>query len=339
MFHQCRTPPAASAPASTPAGNPFASVYLSAPAAYPFQSTNLTTSPAAASFNFNQPSTGFGFGAKSHAAKKDNSGGDYIEALKKERDQNLKELNKTFGAKMREREALGATSLGMLEDMNCYLGYYAAIQKPVEDALAAEEAKNTKPVATRVAAAASPPAPAAKLFSFDASASSEKSSSTPRANFSFSVPTNAPVLSPAAPAPSIPPPADDDDGVPSEPRTEVEASSDPDWTIVHEARKVKHYVFLDGKWDPRGAGPLKIEKSNIKSAIRRLVIRDPSTGKVRLNCGIPKSMPVLGKVNKNKYFITITTRRVEDMSAQKFMLRTNKEDYEPMLKTLKELSE
>jgi RanBP1 domain len=268
-------------------------------------------------------------------------GGDSIDALKKQRDERLATMQKLFAEKMRERVALGASG-GLLEDCNCFLGYYKAIEKPVNDALARQTARTQeRPAAqaTPPVAAANPPAPKA-MFSFGATAEKNSTSNptTTGVSFSFSSATPAPGL-PLTPAPASTTSVDtDDDAVPSEPRVEVEHVSDPDWTTVHDVGKVKFYVSADGKWNQRASGPLRVEQSNIKASSRRIVIRDANTGKVHLNCSIVKDMPIISQVAKQKYYIKFVSRQIDDDDDTRYMLQTYPADHEKLVETMKEMA-
>jgi RanBP1 domain len=270
----------------------------------------------------------------------DQSGND-VEALKKQRDGRLSTMKTLFAEKMRERDMIGAYG-GLLEDCNCFLGYYKAIEKPVNDALARQTASTqVQPAAqaTPHVAAANPPAPKA-MFSFSATAEKNLTSNptTTGVSFSFSSGTPAPGL-PPTPAPASAASVDiDDDAVPSEPRVEVEHVSDPDWTTVHDVGKVKFYVFVDGNWSQRASGTLRVDQSNSKASSRRIVIRDANTGKVHLNCSIVKDMPIMAQIVKQKYYIKFVSRQIEDDDDTRYMLQTNHRDHEKLVETLKEMA-
>jgi hypothetical protein len=265
--------------------------------------------------------------------------GDSIEVLKKQRDRRLETMKKLFAAKMRKRDVLGATG-GLLEDCNCFVGYYKVIEKPVNDALARHLTREQELSVAQVAphgVAANPPTKKSSL-TFGVTAEKKPTVNPTTTGVSFSSVTPAPGLPPTPNVTSAASVDVDDDAVPSEPRVEVEHVSDPDWTTVHVVRKVKFYVFGDGKWNQRAPGSLRVKQNNNKPSNRRIVIRDTNTGKVHLNCSIAKQMPIVSHVTKQKYYIIIVSRQAEDEDGTKYMLQTLKGDHEKLVDTLTEMA-
>jgi hypothetical protein len=315
-------------PAATTASksNPFASVNLSAPDSSQFQSVkpfSFGTTPSVsndtkdanrstfAGFSFATPAT------PSTDKPKDKDEGT-VGALRKQRDERRNRLKKAFASKMRQRFASGAFG-GVLEDVNCYLGYHSSMAKPLKEALAMEKITKQESLANRIDHRPVISAPASQAtFSFGAVFTSE-----PRQ---------------AQDSSSLPIVVDDDDAVPSEPTVKVEPISDPDWTTVHHISKVKVFVDNEGKWKSIAGGPLRVEKHNTKAKTHRIVIRDANTGKVLLNCSIPSGGKISPQVAKNKYFITFISRRAEDGDSKMFMLQTHASHHEPLLQMLTDMS-
>lgn len=265
--------------------------------------------------------------------------GDSTDALKKQRDRRHEIMKKVFAAKMRERDVLGATG-GLLEDCNCFLGYYKAIEKPVNDALARETAQKQEASVEQTTPHCVTVPTKKEMFTFDATTEKKPAANltTTGVSFSFSSATPGSGLPPTPSVTSASVDADDD-AIPSEPRVEVEYVSDPDWTTVHDVRKVKFYVFADGKWNPRASGSLRVEKNKSKPSNRRIVIRDVNTGKVHLNCSIAKQMPISAEVsNKHKVYIKFVSRQAEDEDGTSYMLQTLNTDHPKLFETLEEMA-
>lgn len=306
--------------------NPFATVTLSAPNSSQSQSVkpfSFGTTPSISNDTKDVNRTtfaGFSFAtpATPSTAGPTDKGEGTVDALRKQRDEKLKKLKKTFASKMRQRFASGGFG-GVLEDLNCYMGYRKAIIKPLKVALAKEEITEQKPLANQIEHRPVISAPTSQAaFSFGAVATSE-----PRQVQNSS---------------SLPTVVDDDDAVPSEPTVEVEAISDPDWTSVLHLSKVKVFVRDDTKWKAIASGPLRVEKHNTKSKTNRIVIRDANTGNVLLNCSIPSGGKITPQVAKNKYYITFLSRRADDSDSKMFMMQTHGSDHEALLQILTEMS-
>ena len=227
-------------------------------------------------------------------------------SMKQQQDQKLQELKKVFSSKMRERFATRSNG-GVLDDFQCFLGYYSAIVNTGEGPSNDNEAVKKQPEISTLTSA--------KPFSFG-----------------LTVPTAS------VSGQSIVPNSMDEDAVPSEPPVAVEEVSDPDWTTVHKVAKVKFFVDNDRKWNSVASGPLRVERHNSKPKSSRIVIRDGTTGKVLLNCSIPSGGKFTPQIAKNKYFITFFSQRAEDDKTKMFMLQTHASHHTKLLEILTDLS-
>jgi hypothetical protein len=82
----------------------------------------------------------------------------------------------------------------------------------------------------------------------------------------------------------------------------VEHFVDPDWTEVLSIERVKYYIYEKDSESgelvrkPYGPFPMRLEQHATKSSNRRMVLRDPNAGRVRLNLAMVVGMP--NKVSK-----------------------------------------
>jgi hypothetical protein len=177
-------------------------------------------------------------------------------------------------------------------------------------------------------------------FSFGASAIQTEKNPSSAFTFSFPTSSNTQVSeSNAPPVSTISTDQENDtDQMPSEPKTEVEQVSDPNWSTILEVSKAKFYTHSNQKWNPCASGILRVEQHTTQQSNRRVVIRDASTGKVHLNCSIPKGTPITPKVVKEKYYITFVSRRLEDDMDMMFMLQTHRAEHATLLRTMEDMS-
>lgn len=141
------------------------------------------------------------------------------------------------------------------------------------------------------------PAPAAGGFSFGGSASTPKAAApkalaAPGSGMSFG---GAATPNPAAPAGGNDEPSDTIGTAKPE---AVEHLVDPDWKEVLSVSRVNYFVkekdaetgeLVRKKFGPF---PLRLEQHATIASSRRMVLRDPNAGRVRLNLGIGVGMPI-----------------------------------------------
>jgi hypothetical protein len=266
-----------------------------------------------------------------------NSASSNIDDLKRLRDERLKRLDDQFYAKNKTLFLRGIIShIGV--DVRAWRDYRRAINRDFEQKKATSTSAASRVSfgsTTQAASTTQVAAPATGAFSFGGSTSAVKSPAptATSGSLSFGGPATSKPATPA-PAEGSDEPADDI-GV-SKPEA-VEQNVDPNWKEVLAIAKVKYYIYEDEEGfdakqcKPYPTCPLRLEQHVKDPLNRRMVIRELSAGRVRLNLKIAPGMPtkIFGKPEKK--FLSIFAIRDADKGPEQFLFRATPEFFEKLV--------
>eukprot|EP00548_Thalassiothrix_antarctica_P001063 CAMPEP_0194132662 /NCGR_PEP_ID=MMETSP0152-20130528/3077_1 /TAXON_ID=1049557 /ORGANISM="Thalassiothrix antarctica, Strain L6-D1" /LENGTH=504 /DNA_ID=CAMNT_0038827783 /DNA_START=70 /DNA_END=1584 /DNA_ORIENTATION=- len=124
--------------------------------------------------------------------------------------------------------------------------------------------------------------------------------------------------------------------------TVTKADDDVDWDTAYESKKIRYYLHNEKKeWKSFDKGPMKLQTQKADAKNKRLLLRDESMGKVRLNVMIndtkftKKLSSTAGK--PTRYFILFNALRTEEKGMEQIMLQCKGEDHADLLDKLNEM--